>query len=725
MTQPRPGPSRLLVDPCRIWAALALLALGSGLAGCSPRLAGTNDAALEYELEPTSEAAADPASEPAGATSAALAVKARLVSARIPAEVTATAEGRVRVVVDADVGGAVDDLLLWRGGVTAYLADGTFPLEPPNPQRLRPMAAATGAGTADRFWQGPGDAVAQAVRETELDERHAVFAERLPGGDWRTRVVSTPPIATFETAPTSAGDGPGGGHNAASIRALGLEDRGRAIGLRLTAAALAPIVDLRRRDPAACVVLARGSTLLATLSTDEATADPVVIPFGRDLPAYARAQRNEELLASPSLPSMHRASVTRLPPRPGLATACAVLPFFLSLAWLTFVRRFDRARPEPLWLVVATFGLGALSVFPAALVENALGALTPWLDPALVTLGGQARALPLAILVFALTPGAVEEGAKWLAAWSLARQRREFDEPIDGIVYACAAALGFAAMENVKYFASGRMSGAVIAARAFMTVPAHLFFASLWGYAMGRQLVSRRARVLPWFALAALAHAVFDASLAIDGAGPAATVLVLVLAVVFVGLLRRALRHGAVAERLRPSDERAPETEPAPPSTLDRALYRVGALIPFYGGAAGMVVCAGALTVLGAAYEVLQHRVGVVFVSLATAMLVLFGFAAYIVSETIPLDVVLDARGLTFAGALTRWRSIVRVDAERESRRRWFVRVGGLEGELRVGPMRAERATELSRAIAAAAGLVTVGQRDASAGAPPSGSGPG
>src|ERR1019366_871676 len=108
----------------------------------------------------------------------------------------------------------------------------------------------------------------------------------------------------------------------------------------------------------------------------------------------------------------------RLPPNRVLAAACAVLPFVLSFGWLAFVRRFDRARPEPLWLVVATLALRGLSVVPAGLAEMACAAATPWLDPSVMTLGGQAWALPVAIAVFSLVVGVAAEGSKFLGAWS-------------------------------------------------------------------------------------------------------------------------------------------------------------------------------------------------------------------------------------------------------------------------------------------------------------------
>jgi RsiW-degrading membrane proteinase PrsW (M82 family) len=394
---------------------------------------------------------------------------------------------------------------------------------------------------------------------------------------------------------------------------------------------------------------------------------------------------------------MHRISAIPLPPSRGIAIACAIVPFLLSFAWLFFVRRFDRMRPEPLWLVVATFALGGLAIVPAGLVEMGLGNLSPWLEPSLATLGGQAWALPLAIAVFTLVVGAVEESGKYLAAWVLARRRKEFDEPVDGIVYGCAAALGFAAVENMKYFGLGRMSGAVIAMRAFETVPAHMFFGAIWGYGMGRTLVSRRARVLPYLALAALAHGTFDAVVSTEGMQLVATVLVLVLALAFVVMLRRSLRHGTLPARELRAAGPLGET---PRSQLARVFFRVGSAPAFYSSAGAMVFCAFSLTVLGTAYEVLHHRVGVVFVALASAMLALLGIAAWGATVAIPLDVAVDALGVTFAGACTPWGAITSHFVDTRGGRSYVV-LRTQAGDQRLGPTRPANAARIVESIRA------------------------
>jgi RsiW-degrading membrane proteinase PrsW (M82 family) len=677
----------------RVALGAAACALHAATLGCTPtHLAGTNDAALDYVPAPGASVA------PGATAGAVLAaeMKARLVSAQVPADVEllpAQPGGpseRVRVVVDADIAGFVDELLAWRGGVAVYLVDGQRPLEPPDTTGVRPMTAHDSDGRTERWWQGPAAAVARIVRQSTLDSTHAVFAEPLPdgSGEWRTRVVVTPAIVELGLQP-------------ATLEAIEPVAHGRALTLSPSSTARAALAQERSRHPAPGekVALARGETLLRTMPLDEALASSLVVHFGDDITAYTRAYRTRLLLSSPALPALERISAARVPPRWGLATACAVLPFVFSFAWLFFVRRFDRTRPEPPWLVLATFALGGVAIVPAALLEIGLARASPWLDPSLATLGGQPWALPLAIPVFALAVGLVEEGAKLLGVWTLARRRPEFDEPVDGIVYGCAAALGFAAVENVKYFALGRMSGALIALRTVMTVPAHMFFGAIWGYAMGARLVSRRVSVLGFLALAALAHGTFDALLSTDGAQLAATLVMLALAAAFVVMLQRALRYGAVPRR-SPGEAEPPATERVPASMLPRTYWRVGDRRAFVACAGAMLLCAFALTVLGSAYEYLHHRAGVVFVVLAAGMLALFALAAYGTSATIPLDVALDAWGITFAGGRTPWAAVVGATvAPAGSGKRAIVRVETRDGVVSLGPTTAETARSLADAI--------------------------
>jgi len=108
--------------------------------------------------------------------------------------------------------------------------------------------------------------------------------------------------------------------------------------------------------------------------------------------------------------------------------------FAPSLFWLWLVHRRDDHEREPILLVLAAMVLGSGSAM-----------LVLWLRPWLETTWGLDRAVD-AFLVTALA----EEIAKTTFVLPILLMR-EVDEPLDGIVYGVAAALGFAGVENTLW----------------------------------------------------------------------------------------------------------------------------------------------------------------------------------------------------------------------------------------------------------------------------------
>jgi RsiW-degrading membrane proteinase PrsW (M82 family) len=618
---------------------------------------------------------------------AAARVKARLSAAQIVADVATRGDHVVRVAVDMGLTSDVDAVLGWRGGLSAYEVDDAFDFAPEDTSGLVARSGAGPDGRSERWWEGDADAVGRAAATAKLDARHRAFAERITGRRFRTRVVSLPAWAEWTS-------GPG------ALESIAPAAHGRALALGVGEAARGSLATHLSR-PDVGVALARGTSLLATVPATTALKTPIVLSFGDDLAAFARAYDTRRLLESPVLPPMHLIALERAPPRWGVAASCALLPLLVSLAWLLFVRRFDRARPEPWWLVLATFALGGVAVVPAVAAELALASVSPWLDPSCVTLGGQLWSLPIALPVFVVVVGLSEEALKCAAVEALPARRGEFDEPVDGIVYACAAALGFAAVENVKYFALGRMSGAVIALRSFVTVPAHMFFSAIWGYALGQSLVSRRPLVATSLVVAALAHGTFDALLSIESTRVAATLMVVPLGLAFFTLLRRALRHGVVR---RPGRASFPLTERLPASALARSYFRMGSTVWFYLCATALIATSCALVGLGAAYEAMHHQVGTPFLAAAGAMLAALGAAGYGTTAAMPLDVAVDAHGVTYAGARQPWGAIFGVEIAMRGARSYVV-LRSPRGDLHLGPTRPETARALASAIGAGLAL--------------------
>jgi RsiW-degrading membrane proteinase PrsW (M82 family) len=169
----------------------------------------------------------------------------------------------------------------------------------------------------------------------------------------------------------------------------------------------------------------------------------------------------------------------------------ALLPV---IAFAILLRRIDPRR-EPRWLVAVTFALGAFAASAALLVTDKAAARTG-LDIR-VSAAGETGAL--VFLFFVVAP--IQEAAKVAAAWP-AFLSKHLDEAYDGVIYSAASSLGFATMENA-FVLRAHPDGAIWVARAVLALPAHVFFACLWGYALARAKHSRRR--LPIFPAAFLA----------------------------------------------------------------------------------------------------------------------------------------------------------------------------------------------------------------------------
>lgn len=176
------------------------------------------------------------------------------------------------------------------------------------------------------------------------------------------------------------------------------------------------------------------------------------------------------------------------------------LAFAPGLFWLWYFFKRDKLEPEPLHYIRNCFFLGMAVVFPAALAE-----------------------VPLALESFeaSLVIGApiIEELAKFLVVRYTVFRTAEFDEPMDGVVYAAAVALGFASLENAFYLFAEYRHGPqpfafVTVFRALLSVPGHAIWSSMWGYALGIAKFSdeqiRKKLIAEGLALAMVMHAVFN-----------------------------------------------------------------------------------------------------------------------------------------------------------------------------------------------------------------------
>ena len=149
-----------------------------------------------------------------------------------------------------------------------------------------------------------------------------------------------------------------------------------------------------------------------------------------------------------------------------------ILPSIFIILFFVYSDKFKEPRGE----IFRVFIYGILITIPAYFLNTYLDAF--WYNNFKVSEG---------LIGSFLTAAPVEEGLKLSILYFFVYKMKDFNEPIDGIVYGVTASLGFATLENfyyvyllADYFQTSSMSLAV--ARSFSAVPAHAVFGVFMGY---------------------------------------------------------------------------------------------------------------------------------------------------------------------------------------------------------------------------------------------------
>jgi RsiW-degrading membrane proteinase PrsW (M82 family) len=168
---------------------------------------------------------------------------------------------------------------------------------------------------------------------------------------------------------------------------------------------------------------------------------------------------------------------------PLLAGLMATVP---AVLWLGFFYLMDRYEPEPKQLVAGVCVLGALIAAPLAsfVQQHAV--------PQLALVHSSAASLERVIYAVFVV-GLTQEVCKYAVVRYTIYTSREFDEPMDGIVYMMACGTGFAVWTNYhRLSGQGQVILSTAAAQAVVTTLAHASFAGFLGYVMGRAKFSQR-----------------------------------------------------------------------------------------------------------------------------------------------------------------------------------------------------------------------------------------
>lgn len=178
-----------------------------------------------------------------------------------------------------------------------------------------------------------------------------------------------------------------------------------------------------------------------------------------------------------------------------------------ALVAMVFIDRLDRKRPEPPSLRRLCAAFGMVTVLPAIVIELVLSnTLGEQLGPKLTYQGASFHAFFVA--------AGVEEACKlsvifWMVWWL-----PDFDERMDGIVYASRAGLGFALVENVMYlFGEPTLSDQIQTwvMRAVLAVPGHAMWTGMAGaMAARRRFDNKGLGILGGYLLAVAFHGTYD-----------------------------------------------------------------------------------------------------------------------------------------------------------------------------------------------------------------------
>jgi len=242
--------------------------------------------------------------------------------------------------------------------------------------------------------------------------------------------------------------------------------------------------------------------------------------------------------------------------------AVSILP---GVLWVAYFRSKDVYDPEPTGLLVRTFLTGALMIIPAGIIEAPFRRII--LNP---------PSLGALLLTSIFAVGFVEEYLKYWVVRRLVYSHDEFNEPVDGVVYALTAGLGFAAFENVLYTMSYGLSVGIT--RGVVTSIVHASFSGIIGFAMGTAKFAPESvrEITIWRSIvtASVLHGLYDFLLITEMVS--FPLLVGVVLFLYFGILSRigkALRMSPFAKRGSPwahhCSSRADDGAPCGPDAVE------------------------------------------------------------------------------------------------------------------------------------------------------------
>ncbi|ADV93026.1 glutamic-type intramembrane protease PrsW [Bacillus subtilis] len=168
-----------------------------------------------------------------------------------------------------------------------------------------------------------------------------------------------------------------------------------------------------------------------------------------------------------------------------------------GIALLSYFYLKDQYDNEPVHMVLRSFFLGVVLVFPIMFIQYVLEK---------ENVGGGS------FFVSFLSSGFLEESLKWFILMISVYPHAHFDEHYDGIVYGTSVSLGFATLENILYLIGHGVEHAFV--RALLPVSCHALIGVIMGFYLGKARFSADKARVKWLTLSlvvpSLLHGSYD-----------------------------------------------------------------------------------------------------------------------------------------------------------------------------------------------------------------------
>lgn len=179
-----------------------------------------------------------------------------------------------------------------------------------------------------------------------------------------------------------------------------------------------------------------------------------------------------------------------------------LLGFVPGLFWMWFYLRKDKDNPEPWSLIAKVFAFGIAITIPAIAFQFGIDYFF-----------GFSESSDIWAIIFGalIVVAPIEEVLKYIVVREIVFRDPHFDEPVDGVMYAVVAALGFATLENILVVFAG--GGSILLLRFATATLMHALASGIVGYHIGIAMLKPKKRkelIAQGLIVAIILHALYN-----------------------------------------------------------------------------------------------------------------------------------------------------------------------------------------------------------------------